>query len=749
MKIENTKPTIETGGQSVYEESFAIGNLGRIMKILRNSMYANPIKAICREISSNARDAHREIGIGHRSIEIHLPNDLDEHFTIKDYGPGISHERMSNVFIRYGTSTKNDDNIQTGGFGLGAKTPFAYTDQFQITTIAPDNNGQNIKSIYIAYIDESEAGKMRLMFSVPTDEPSGTEISIIVAKEDFHKFIEATIDVCQYWDPRPKLTGNVIPVWPEDNRELFIDGADWKMFKNNNQYNVHTSLLIVDGISYPINPHNINNIDYDSNEFKLLTKGLKIIVNIGEVTLSANREELQYDNKTCNLIKSKLSEIMNEIVNLSIKKINNYDNYLEACLFFRDFKKYLNFTSFKDFKVEWRGNVLCDRMIMFNSDIYFNDKGGQIIPYHIDLFELKINRRTYKNTLSRENTKFINVEKDCIIIINDISENKVSRNRVKYYIENNNYNKVFVITFSDKNVQRGLEQLKNDNVNNIDINLLNPIMMSTINPPRQQVEYRGGRGSGRSAYKAFYYDSTYTAYRKCDNNWRPTKIDMINGEGIYITLSGRTNNKSSQKVSITDNEIENIITYMNDENFKIYGIREKDTGRLGDGWIPLKIWLEAKVSEDIKNLDMTYDDLHKIMDQYDSEIDVFNTRWEDHFTNIINKFRNKFSDKSLMIKYYNMSHFIIEQKKLLSPLWNIANIFKKNKNKSWNTDELPLVKLKDEFEKTYNMLNYVNQWSGITSKELMEYITIIDLHVESKAALDIAAQYEQPITVNE
>ena len=89
-----------------------------------------------------------------------LPNTLDWNYRIKDFGPGISPDRMSNIFIQYTASTKRDDNVQTGGFGLGAKTPFAYSNSFVIVTVM---NG--IKYQYNCYIDETKVGKLALTVS--------------------------------------------------------------------------------------------------------------------------------------------------------------------------------------------------------------------------------------------------------------------------------------------------------------------------------------------------------------------------------------------------------------------------------------------------------------------------------------------------------------------------------------------------------------------------------------------------------
>src|SRR5665213_3254503 len=118
MKLNEAKPFFESS-QDLEEHFFSIQDQGMLFDILRSKMYSNPILAICREISSNARDAHREAGKPELPIEIHLPLGLEPYYSIKDYGPGISPDRMINIFIKYTASTKREDNMQTGGFGLG------------------------------------------------------------------------------------------------------------------------------------------------------------------------------------------------------------------------------------------------------------------------------------------------------------------------------------------------------------------------------------------------------------------------------------------------------------------------------------------------------------------------------------------------------------------------------------------------------------------------------------------------------
>lgn len=750
MKIEKTKINIESGGVAAYEEQFQIGNVGRIMKILRNSMYANPIKAIVREIASNARDAHREKGCSERPIEVHIPNEFDNHYSIKDYGPGISPDRMSNVFIRYGTSTKNEDNVQTGGFGLGAKTPFAYSDMFNITTVTTDDNGKNVKRIYTAYIDESEAGKMRLVSEQETDEETGTEISIIVDEVDFNRFADATIDVCQYWEPRPKLTGRRTPEWVDDPRELFLNEPRWKMYKNSNDYDNHTSLAIVDGIAYPINPNNLDELSWDSNEYKLLTKGLKLIIETGEVTLSANREELQYDEKTQKAIKDRLSEIMDRVSELLVQQVNEHDNYHEAALFYHDFRGYLAFAIPDSFVPEWKGHKLCSLKITLDPDNIAkkDNNGNKIASYHIDEFEFRRNRRTYGMSLHKETCYQISIDKESAIILNDLNQERVSRNRVEYFLQNDpDLKKVYVVSFSDLAVKAGLEQMKKDNKWNADINWFNPVLMSTINPPRKQGKRRGGRGSGRSSYKAFIYDSSYTAYRSCDAGWRPTEVDMTEGEGVYVVVSGRTNDISSQKHKLTNNQINKIVAYADDDDFAVYGIREKDIPRLGEGWVPLKIWLDAKVDEALEERDLTVGEIATVMKEHESVFFECKSDISQQLSGLIKNRRNEIPATSVMLQYYDLSLEIAKQRKDLMKLWQVATIFPRP-NSDLNKSR-PLAELAEAFTVTYPMLKAFRSWNGPTGSVVFDYILLVDREAERQAALDNDVQDDQPIAVNE
>ena len=110
MKLEQA---INCGKTSdpIEEVKFGIGNPALLLGYLRDGMYKNPVMALTREYACNARDAHREVGKADRPIEIILPTEWDYTWVCRDYGPGISPDRMKTIFTQFGNSSKRDSNL--------------------------------------------------------------------------------------------------------------------------------------------------------------------------------------------------------------------------------------------------------------------------------------------------------------------------------------------------------------------------------------------------------------------------------------------------------------------------------------------------------------------------------------------------------------------------------------------------------------------------------------------------------------
>jgi hypothetical protein len=298
-------------------------DMGLILEILRSKMYKNPIGAICREISSNSRDANRE---AKNNIPIEISITSSKFFvdcpiiSFRDFGPGISKERMADVFVNYGASTKRDSNDQTGGFGLGAKTPFSYTDNFSIETIV---NG--IKYTYIAAIEDGKKGKLYLFSSEETTEHSGTTIIIPIKDEDRASFEKEVIKATIFWDTKP-VYKNFKHISEFTSSKAETETEKFLILNDESEFFGFTFGILLDNILYNLDTVQTDIIDRYHNTNKMII----FKFNTGDLTISANRESLQYDKKTIETIKERNIEFLNFCQKSQKESIESCKSWFEA-----------------------------------------------------------------------------------------------------------------------------------------------------------------------------------------------------------------------------------------------------------------------------------------------------------------------------------------------------------------------------------------------------------------------------------
>lgn len=395
MKLNDIRPQIETSGE-LKEQFFSIQDQGMIFDILRNKMYSNPILAICREISCNARDAHREVGTPEIPVHIHLPTSLEPFYKIKDFGPGISPDRMSNIFIKYTASTKRDDNIQTGGFGLGAKTPFSYSDTFTILT-----NYDGIQYNYACFIDETKVGKLALLSETPTTEKNGTEIIIPVKSVDFRSFADWTHQATKHWDIKPTIKGGNIDYTV---MEKILEGDKWAIAASRD-WN-RTAKMIIDGIEYPLDVDTLKKYA-DSKLIDAANGHFVMYFDIGELTLSASREQIYLDKMTQEKIRERLDAIVKDIKQRVDDKIDSFDNLWIAQIYYRkELTKAFSHLSFLG-KLAWKGIALSSDYVELSCPVFSFRKGG-------------FRRNSDPNRLSRSLAHHLTFSEKSALFLNDL-----------------------------------------------------------------------------------------------------------------------------------------------------------------------------------------------------------------------------------------------------------------------------------------------------------------------------------------
>jgi hypothetical protein len=330
MKLAG-KPTTVTTSAAFQELSFGIkeADMGLILEILRSKLYSNPIGAICREVSSNSRDANREAE-NNVPIEIGIANShlsmSDMVIYFKDFGTGISPERMADVFVNYGSSTKRESDTFTGGFGLGAKTPFSYTDNFTIETIVA-----GIKYTYVAAIEQGRKGKIYCIDTAETQEANGTTILVPIKSGDRTNFEQECYKATIFWPMRPVYKNFGLKL-ERLKIETVLDNDQFMIVKQD--FLGQGYGLLLDGIFYPISSSQINWAGHTIYDHQVIFK-----FPVGVLTISANREHVQYDEKTKSAINLAFVAFINEVKSVYQTEFKKCTTWLQAALFYQSTKQ--------------------------------------------------------------------------------------------------------------------------------------------------------------------------------------------------------------------------------------------------------------------------------------------------------------------------------------------------------------------------------------------------------------------------
>lgn len=281
MKTNVIPREVETNTKN--SKNFTIKANGKAFKTLISTMYANKIQSVTREIWSNALDSHIAAGKEDVPFEVSFPSVFEPTFRVRDFGVGLSHDEVLNLYTTMFESTKEDNDFQTGKFGIGSKSPFAYTDTFSVISV---KNGH--KNYYTAILDEEGIPAIHHMHHEIVDEPNGVEVSFPVRKEDASSFQSAAKRISLGFDVKPLVPNLSDFDWPKEWSEILPNGIYAKM--GSVIYPVDES-IIIDAMGkkefeeYKVPDEFIRNMTHTLTVFQ---------IPMGMLEMSASRENLSY-----------------------------------------------------------------------------------------------------------------------------------------------------------------------------------------------------------------------------------------------------------------------------------------------------------------------------------------------------------------------------------------------------------------------------------------------------------------------
>jgi hypothetical protein len=314
MRLVNTAAEVETQGVSD-QSQFSIKMNAKAFRVLSDTLYQNKIGSIVREICCNAMDSHIAANKRDVPFAIHLPDRFEPWFSVIDYGVGMSRDGVRKIYTTYFESTKDESNDMVGAFGLGSKTPFAYTDAFTVTSIF---NGE--RTVYSAYIAQNGMPTIAELTSTKTDEPNGAEIQVPVSDSDIFAFHKEVKEQLRFFKVKPTLrNGNVDWLTLPENHIYKSDFCE--VYPNEWGSSTISGIWITQGqVGYPVDNTQIaNKLHKDGNsdlrDFYNTLSRFGVVLNfaIGEIEVTASREGIQYTAYTINSIKNNIKRVMDEL----------------------------------------------------------------------------------------------------------------------------------------------------------------------------------------------------------------------------------------------------------------------------------------------------------------------------------------------------------------------------------------------------------------------------------------------------
>jgi len=590
MIVESNQYEKITSNVSITGE-FKIRNSAKAFSILSSGLYSNKIKAIIRELSCNAIDSHKAAKTD-VPFDVHLPSMLEPYFSVRDFGTGLDHNSVVNIYTTYFESTKTDSNDFIGALGLGSKSPFSYTGNFTVTAI---KNG--VSRIYSAFINEQGIPSISLMNETKTTEHNGVEVKFAVLnQQDYYQFKKEAAEVFRWFETHPRIIGEYSPIVHKYKEKDIIPGVHIR-----DTHYQERAIAIMGNIAYPLSslPNPTTNLGiYES----FLNCSLEIHFEIGELDFAASREDLSYIPQTIESIKNKFEKLASKLEVFIKEKCDPIKNDWEKASYLRQtfsdrllsasVKKYITDTKFELVDISGR----CKIFKWYNDAL--DKKGVKLACFTTYCGKTKTSRLTYDRWDSASNSHKIStdlaVEDKVIFVLNDLKRGAQERARYHYAKLEKSYT-VYVVdsTFEDK--EKVYKEFLKD--------IHNPpgvVYASTLEKKEKTATvstagilnlsyYQNGNHtdiSWKSITTPFPANDKEIRYYVTLKNYDPYTV--INGEEVHYDLAGAVHGIVRSKIQSLDKIV-------------IYGVRKNRMNDIKD----LRNWinLEVKITEEVNKID--------------------------------------------------------------------------------------------------------------------------------------------------
>jgi hypothetical protein len=515
MKFDDSTDTVlERSGLSS-EGQFGILFNAKMSKILSDGLYSDKIQSIIRELSCNAIDSHVEAKCGDLPIEVHLPSTLEPWFYVRDFGTGLDHKQVVDIYTIYGASTKTNSNEFIGALGLGSKSPFSYVDAFDVTA---RKNG--VERQYSMFRNEKGKPDWALLGEFPTTEPNGVTVKMPVKQEDIRLFSEKAALVFSWFDIKPNITG--VRDLNIPTHKILYEGNNWKIReRNRNVYNSGPSnqpIALMGRVAYPLDVNSISNLS--PVQKVMLSIPTILMFNIGDLEVAASRESLGYDNRTQENIRKKLDLMLQELAENFEKKVATATTEWDARRIFGEifgsdggFRHEFQ-TAFSNKGLLWGNKLIKDSFVQLPlNSLWDPNKVSTPMLWRATHDYKSLRQIRYYETIT------IRCTNDIIIVFNDLD--KGAQSRVNHLHQQNNCQQE-ILLFGSSDL-KSIKQI---------VNMLgNPTYKLASQLPKRPTSV------SERVKMLTYRKNPY--YNNGSNAWETVDVDLDDG-GFYVLMDRYT-----------------------------------------------------------------------------------------------------------------------------------------------------------------------------------------------------------------
>ena len=363
-----------------------------LMQMLSKNLYSDSIGSTIRETASNALDSHRRAGVD-KPIIVSLENvNGNYEFSVEDVGLGLDADDVENIISKYGKSTKREEANSLGMWGLGFKSPLAYSSTFYFVA---RKNG--IERKYMMYEGE-DVNTIDLLYESETTEGNGVKVIVPVKYSDYYSFKIKTKEQLAYFQ-------NVYFNIPDiDNSFKILRTEHYQLSNISTDSYLH---ICLDDVYYPID---FAKLGISSISFPV---GLRFNLSDG-IFPTPNREAIRYTEESKKVILDKIELVATEIIKLYNSQISEMNNLKLIYDYYQGYNKSIELNGskysienlieyskekVKEPNIEGIKNLDLKHLFRILNDSLFKDWEVKYTLYNNRISESKYNKEVYLSRL--------------------------------------------------------------------------------------------------------------------------------------------------------------------------------------------------------------------------------------------------------------------------------------------------------------------------------------------------------------